>query len=220
MDKVRVKHKELLTFSNLTNLEWEFVKLKQENNMELDSEEPEYYKLEDLLTPEQFAKTNEEGEVEQYCYIEEVKKREELTNEDIENGLVQMRSQAGVAMEYKEKMEAGNAEGDFLGDWEVIYGADKYKIMKEYIDQRWEPIKKILEKEGQKVPNEPPYASRDDLKEKHEAKLGLKALTKKVGISVAADMISSSVPGGRVTILEELGAKVKAKLEKAVKKIF
>lgn len=43
-------------------------------------------------------------------------------------------------------------------------------------------------------------------------------MTKEVGISVAADMVSNSVPGGRVKILEELGAKVKAKLEKAIKK--
>lgn len=32
-------------------------------------------------------------------------------------------------MEYLEKIKTGNKEGDFLKDWEVVFGADKYKIM-------------------------------------------------------------------------------------------
>lgn len=50
-------------------------------------------------------------------------------------------------MEYLEKWQddySDNNEGAFLGDWEVIFGAEKYKIMENYLDQRREPLYKIL----------------------------------------------------------------------------
>ena len=50
---------------------------------------------------------------------------------DREQGLFEMCQKAGIAMEYLEKLEAGNNEGAFLRDWEVIYGGDKYKILEE-----------------------------------------------------------------------------------------
>jgi hypothetical protein len=122
MDKNKgITHKELLTFSNLTNLEWEFVKLTIDNDDPFVSEE-RYKKLNDLLAPENFVRIRKGENGEDI--------REQVYGEG-EQGLFEMRQKAGIAMEYLEKLEAGNNEGAFLRDWEVIYGGDKYKILEE-----------------------------------------------------------------------------------------
>ena len=140
-----ITHKELLTFSNLTNLEWEFTEIKvdsDDGDEARDEDQSQYKPLVDLLTPEEFAIRDEEGEVERYIYGED-----EYGNHEEEKGLIQMRQKAGIAMEYLEK-----DEGDFLKEWEVIYGADKYKIIEDYLDQRWVSVmKKHLKPEDFKL---------------------------------------------------------------------
>lgn len=122
-----VTHKELLTFSNLTNLEWEFVELyDNETGRKKDNTF-----IRDLLDPENFVRIDEEenefGDNVNYVYGE----RDQNGNYIRETGLMELRQKAGIAMEYLEKLEAGNNEGAFLRDWEVIYGGDKYKILEE-----------------------------------------------------------------------------------------
>ena len=125
-----VSHKELLTFSNLTNLEWEFVNLeaikKGDNDGTIGGEDKSNSELttqlNDLLAPENFVRIRKGENGEDI--------REQVYGEG-EQGLFEMRQKAGIAMEYLEKLEAGNNEGAFLRDWEVIYGGDKYKILEE-----------------------------------------------------------------------------------------
>ena len=129
MGKGNITHKELLTFSNLTNLEWEFVDLKAiKEGVDADrvqgqkSSGNQTTRLTDLLAPENFVREETDPET--------GKKRTIQVYGEGEQGLFEMRQKAGIAMEYLEKLEAGNKEGEFLKDWEVIYGADKYKIIK------------------------------------------------------------------------------------------
>ena len=125
-----VSHKELLTFSNLTNLEWEFVNLeaikKGDNDGTIGGEDKSNSELttqlNDLLAPENFVRIRKGENGEDI--------REQVYGEG-EQGLFEMHQKAGIAMEYLEKLEAGNNEGAFLRDWEVIYGGDKYKILEE-----------------------------------------------------------------------------------------
>jgi len=135
-DKSQITHKELLTFSNLTNLEWEFVELKlnDENGDKITEEDEEYKELKDLLIPGVFVRKNKEGEIEEYSYLEGIKREEDITEEDLKIGLAEMRQKAGIAMEYKEKLETGNQEGKFLKEWEVVYAADNYKAVADYLD--------------------------------------------------------------------------------------
>lgn len=102
-----ITHKELLTFSNLTNLDWQYGKLMIEsestNEMQLDSTEPRFKKLNDLLTPKSFIKRDEEGNFEEYVYMKEVKIEEDISQYNMEHGLVEMWQAAGIAMEYLEK---------------------------------------------------------------------------------------------------------------------
>ena len=119
--------KELLTFSNLTNLEWEFVELyDNETGRKKDNTF-----LRGLLDPENFVRYDAEKDLYSYPYLKgKYGKDVELSDEEREEGLFEMRQKAGIDLEYLEKLEAGNKEGEFLNDWEVIYGADKYKIIK------------------------------------------------------------------------------------------
>ena len=120
----KISHKELLTFSNLTNIEWEFADLEPEEETASDgSIYYEYKKLNDLLATENFVREETDPET--------GKKRTIQVYGEGEQGLFEMRQKAGIAMEYLEKLEAGNNEGAFLRDWEVIYGGDKYKILEE-----------------------------------------------------------------------------------------
>ena len=133
-----ITHRELLTFSNLANLEWQFVNLnpKDKNGKKI------YPKLNNLLSdPELFAKTDDEGEIDEYTYG----KLEDGTY-DKERGLAEMRKEAGIAMEYLEK-----EEGNFLQQWEVIYAADNYKLATDYIDDMIKDRKKRFGEEERRT---------------------------------------------------------------------
>ena len=127
----KIKHRELLIFSNLTNLDWHFVELykpttgRKKNNTF----------LKDLLKPESFIDKNRKGKFEKYVYMENVKKEKDISQKDIEEGKAELRKNAGIAMEYLEKwQEEDNDEGSFIEDWEVIYAADNYKVVADYLD--------------------------------------------------------------------------------------
>jgi hypothetical protein len=118
----KITHKELLTFSNLTNLKWEFVDLegiKEGRRVGEEGGQTNSTQLKDLLAPEMFVRVRKDKNGNEI--------RENVYDEG-EEGLQEMRRYAGIAMEYLEKMGAGNKEGEFLKDWEVIYGGDNYKL--------------------------------------------------------------------------------------------
>ena len=105
-----VSHKELLTFSNLTNLDWHFVDLEAIKELqndsiagEVSSKDSYSTKLNDLLTPKSFIKRDEEGNFEEYVYMKEVKIEEDISQYNMEHGLIEMWQAAGIAMEYLEK---------------------------------------------------------------------------------------------------------------------
>ncbi|MBM7556397.1 LysM domain-containing protein [Halanaerobacter jeridensis] len=126
-----ITHRELLTFSNLTNLEWEFVDIEAILNgkkIGKEGEKVESIQLKDLLIPEVFVRKETDPDTGD--------EREMPIYPEGEEGLIEMRKQAGIAMEYSEHTKEGE-EGDFLKDWEVIYGGDKYKIVEDYLDKRW-----------------------------------------------------------------------------------
>lgn len=93
-------------FSNLTNLEWQFVKLEENelknNNVLEDSKKSNKNNksLFSLLTPESFLRYDVEGNFLEFPYMPKVKNRDNVTEEDIQAGIDQMRRKAGVAMQY------------------------------------------------------------------------------------------------------------------------
>ncbi|AZO94385.1 hypothetical protein [Halocella sp. SP3-1] len=121
-----VNDKELLTFTNLTNLKWEFVSLNKKVKNKFGKESREVLRLSEVLKdPERFAIRDENGEVKEYVYGTDI----QGNYHGKETGLKELRKEAGIAMEYLEK-----DEGEFLKNWEVVYAADNYKLVTDYID--------------------------------------------------------------------------------------
>ncbi|MTI60401.1 MAG: hypothetical protein FH762_10605 [Firmicutes bacterium] len=144
----KVSHKELLTFTNLVNLQWEFVDLEGiasgNFNYVLNNNKADSTQLNDLLTPKVFYKEDEEenefGDNINYIYGKRDRDGEYLE----ETGLIELRRNAGIAMEYLEKIGTDNKEGDFLQDWEVIYGGDNYQVVADYINNKWSRLCQFL----------------------------------------------------------------------------
>ncbi|QTL97015.1 hypothetical protein GM661_02995 [Iocasia frigidifontis] len=151
MSENKLTHKELLTFTNLTNLQWEFVDLEaiKEGTIEdivgeVSSKNKYSTQLNDLLTPKVFVEEDKEGKFENYVYMKNVEERDKIGAKDEEQGFVQLRCNAGIAMEYLEKIGTDNKEGDFLKDWEVIYGGDNYQVVADYINNKWSRLCQFL----------------------------------------------------------------------------
>ncbi|AZO94383.1 hypothetical protein D7D81_07085 [Halocella sp. SP3-1] len=117
IDKERtVNDKELLTFTNLTNLKWEFADIFSGN----DDEKKRSTRLSEVLKdPERFVRG----------YRDPVKKEDPIYvyGTDIqgnyhgkETGLKELRKEAGIAMEYLEK-----DEGEFLNNPVVMIRSDR-----------------------------------------------------------------------------------------------
>ena len=185
-----ITHKELLTFSNLTNLEWEFADLEPSEEVDEDGNiYYEYTPLNDLLTPEVFVRIDEEknefGDNVTYIYGERDQNGEHIK----ETGLVQMRKKSGIAMEYLEK-----DEGSFLKDWEVIYGADRYQVIADYLDSVQEFI-------GTKVD----YPSREDIADNEKAIQRLETMIRVIEVAsyLIPVGIEIGVNGTSTTIFEK-----------------
>ena len=241
MSNEKISHKELLTFSNLTSLEWEFVPLEAIKEGGYDAGqgtmEDISTQLNKLLNPEVFARRDAEGNIEEFVYMEDIEASQikeieegtrEIKKEEREQGLVEMRQESGIAMEYNEK-----DEGEFLKDWKVVYGADRYKIITEYVDERLDPLREMVEKmidsgELQKkleadeslqdykdFVEKNNYSLREDLREAHEAKIRMEFSSKVWGevLNVLGTVVTNS--GMTQLVPKKLGKKI---LKKAVKK--
>ncbi len=140
----KITNKELLTLNDLTNLQWQHVLLTNNESTEsLDNKNSITYNLKQLLTPESFIREDKEGNFIGYPYMKTVKQKDSFSDEEKEKGLTEMRKNAPVVMNYLEECDKGSKEGDFLKDWEVIYGADSYDIITGYIDNLKEQLLKV-----------------------------------------------------------------------------
>ncbi|MGM0502882.1 MAG: LysM peptidoglycan-binding domain-containing protein, partial [Bacillota bacterium] len=165
-----ITHRELLTFSNLTNLEWQFVDIagiKQSRKSGQKGENIQSTTLNDLLSnPKAFVREYNDGEKE---YRYGVDKNGDFSNKN--KGLAEMRQEAGIAMEYLEKEKQDNEEGSFLKEWEVVYGADNYKVVKDYIDNLFEVLSPYFDlPEQSQEEKEDFYLSREEIAEAKQKK--------------------------------------------------
>ncbi|MGM0502337.1 MAG: LysM peptidoglycan-binding domain-containing protein [Bacillota bacterium] len=185
-ESVNITHREFLTFSNLTNLEWQFADLVSEDK----NGKKAYDKIVKLLsTPESFVKYNAESNSYTYPYLEnKTGKNITLSDKETEKGLAQMRSKAGIAMEYLEKAEQDNAEASLIKDWEVIYGADNYKIVKDFYDDLYEVMCK---NDPSLDPDDKPYDSRAKVEAAEEAIISFECISK--GISIASKIVPRAI---------------------------
>ena len=123
MSKItKTTKRELLSFCQLANLDWQFVNLEEVKMKE------EGLTLSKALNPNYFLRTKKDiyGEI---IKIDKVKewKNIEIYGRD-EEGLIALRKKIGMTMELLEKGKKGNEEGKYLDEWEVIEGYDNYKL--------------------------------------------------------------------------------------------
>ena len=133
--------KEYLAFSNATNLDWQFNSLAEV--LEGKSYRPP--KFHELLSPDKFVKRNAKGEITGYVYGATGKTYNQS------QGLTQMQNSAGILMNYLEECEKNSGEGNFLKEWEVVYGADNYQIALDYLDSVISELKSSLGKMPEKL---------------------------------------------------------------------
>jgi len=184
----KITHKELLVFSNLTNLEWQFVDLEKEEKGYKDkkSNKTKTSKstiLKDLLKPELFTKKDEEGNFNGYVYMDNVKNEKDITKEDKRKGLQEMRKSAGLGMKCIEDM---NGKGKGLEGWEVVYAADNYKIVSEFLDDIYGAKKGevIVENEKGEKTTERAYLTRAEVEKS-------KKTSERINFGIKAIMIGS-----------------------------
>ena len=123
MSKItKTTKRELLSFCQLANLDWQFVNLEEVKMKE------EGLTLSKALNPNYFLRTTKDI----YGKIIKIEGGEKLENVAIygrnEEGRVTLRKKLGMTMELLEKKEFGNSEGKYLDEWEVIEGYDNYKL--------------------------------------------------------------------------------------------
>ena len=155
-----ISKRELLSFCQLANLDWQFVDLK------LIKDEKNTTILSKVLNPNYFLRTTKD------IYGEIIKTKEGRKWEDLaiygedEEGRIALKKKIGMTMELLEKKESGSKEGSYLDEWEVLGGYDNYLIEQEEMEKEFKAnqilveeeknrlrkkVKKILEKSYQKV---------------------------------------------------------------------
>lgn len=144
-----IKDRELLAFSNATNLDWQFLELTDNESKDSlkNNNKKKSYVIKDLLTPESFVREDAEGNFIEFPYMKKVENRNSVLEEDKKNGFKEMQNSAGLLMNYLEECDKNSNEGNFLKDWEVVYGADNYKVVADYLDTVKEIFKKNLNEE-------------------------------------------------------------------------
>ena len=200
--KNELSHKQLLTFSNLANLEWQFAQYKKElSDYKTAEDEAAYKTVSNLLTPESFVSGYRDPEQKQnpiYVYGDDGN-----GNCDTSQGLKEMRKHAGVAMEFKD------ISADFLRKWEVIYGADNYKIVDEFYENLYLTIN------GQEPAEEDkPYPTRDQIEDKKEAILNLRLTIK--GLKYFVDIASFAIELG---FMDDISSVTNEYTEDSIQKI-
>ena len=109
-----ITKRELLSFCQLANLDWQFVDMKM-------LEKKESTILSKALNPNYFRRTKKD------IYGEILLEKKHIYGRD-EEGRIALRKKIGMTMELLEKKEFGNSEGKYLDEWEVIEGYDNYKL--------------------------------------------------------------------------------------------
>jgi hypothetical protein len=215
-----ITHRELLTFSNLTHLEWQFVSLSNESEDNLGRKIVEYKKLNDLLSdPASFVRYDADTDSYSYPYLEgksnlkgDEGKNIQLTDEEKEEGLIKLRQNAGIAMEYLEKSK-GLDEAKFIQDWEVVYAADNYKVVADYLDYEAELCAKFFDFD--KGEHEKPYPSRKKVEQNQEKISNIKATFAAANIGLSIGYWNGGLKGATKSTNKEM---LKAVINKLIKK--
>ena len=135
-----ITKRELLSFCQLANLDWQFVDMKM-------LEKKESTILSKALNPNYFRRTKKD------IYGEILLEKKHIYGRD-EEGRIALRKKIGMTMELLEKGKKGNEEGKYLDEWKVIEGYDNYKLGKEMVESSRQGKEKEIESEKEELKKE------------------------------------------------------------------
>ena len=143
--KEKITKRELLSFCQLANLDWQFVDLSEVKRVE-DSKI-----LSKALNPNYFIRTKRDI----YGNIEKTEEGKDWKNIEIygkdEIGKEVLRQKIGMTMELLEKKGFGSEEGKYLDEWEVLGGYDNYSIEREIMEEELRKNEATVEKEKKRL---------------------------------------------------------------------
>ena len=133
----KISKRELLSFCQLANLDWQFVNIKI---LEKDNA----FQLSKALNPNYFRRTTKD------IYGEILNKDIAIYGEN-EVGKEVLRQKIGMTMELLEKKGFGSEEGKYLDEWEVLGGYDNYSIEREIMEEELRKNEATVEKEKKRL---------------------------------------------------------------------
>ena len=124
-----ITDKELLAICNLSNLKMEFANLIF---IEPDTKILRNHTISSLLDKEINAINN--NIVEDRVFYKEKENGNIKIKEPIYSTVQEIKKLIPITYEYYEKKAFGNTQGEFLEQWEILYAADTYKIITDFLD--------------------------------------------------------------------------------------
>ena len=131
---MNITDKELLAICNLSNLKMEFANLKLdvEEDTTKKKQVDRYHTISSLLDKEINAINN--NIVEDRVFYKEKENGNIKIKEPIYSTIQEIKKLIPITYEYYEKKAFGNTQGEFLEQWEILYAADTYKIITDFLD--------------------------------------------------------------------------------------
>ena len=134
----KISKRELLSFCQLANLDWQFV------DLEAVKVEEQSLTLSKALNPNYFRRTTKDiyGEI---LYDDIAIYGENEVGKEV------LRQKIGMTMELLEKKGFGSEEGKYLDEWEVLGGYDNYSIEREIMEEELRKNEATVEKEKKRL---------------------------------------------------------------------
>ena len=127
---MEITDKELLSICNLSNLKMEFADIALERD--LKGKILRNHTISSLLDKEINAINN--NIVEDRVFYKEKENGNIKIKEPIYSTVQEIKKLIPITYEYYEKKAFGNTQGEFLEQWEILYAADTYKIITDFLD--------------------------------------------------------------------------------------
>ena len=127
---MEITDKELLAICNLSNLKMEFADVGRDRDREGNI--IRNHTISSLLDKEINAINN--NIVEDRVFYKEKENGNIKIKEPIYSTIQEIKKLIPITYEYYEKKAFGNTQGEFLEQWEILYAADTYKIITDFLD--------------------------------------------------------------------------------------
>jgi len=150
-----ISEKELLSIANLTGVRLEFANLLKTIPGTTGTENHTIYSLLEQERESIMSDRTDKRTARVFYNLENADESKKSTI-PLYYGIADLKKDCGIAYEYFEKAKFGNPVGDFTKKWNIIYAADSYKLITDFIDANFRSNKiaiKYVEDDNEYVKN-------------------------------------------------------------------